>query len=80
MRARQAKLEQLQRELAPKAGAVARVLSSEDGKVLMEALEAEFFEGDLLGETSEETHYNLGARDVVCYLRELRNFNARRKQ
>lgn len=68
--------EALRKRLKQKAAAVARVLTSEDGKILMEALEAEF-DGALKGATVEETMFNVGAREVVVYLRSLIKYDQR---
>lgn len=69
------RLEKLQARLGQKAAGVSRVLTSPDGAVLMKALEDEFFNGPLLGETPERTAFNVGAREVVTYLRALINFH-----
>lgn len=42
------------------------------GQELLSHLEGMFVFGDLAGETPEETAFNLGAREVVLYLRRLR--------
>lgn len=60
-------MDELQAELA-KHG---RVFASDAGKELLAYLEAKFFEGDLLGDTPEETAFNLGAREVVRRMRNL---------
>ena len=73
------RLLELQKRLAPKVGEVALVLATPAGKTLLEVLEAEFFNGDLLGATPEQTAFNLGAREVVVYLRQLRAFDERMK-
>ena len=67
------KLETVLQKLKEKALPVRRVLQSPDGAALMAALEAEFVNGDLLGDTPEKTAFNLGAREVVMYLRRLRD-------
>jgi len=41
----------------------------------MATLESEFYEGNMMGETPEATAFNLGRRDVVVYLRELREYS-----
>lgn len=66
-------LEQLRAKLGQKAAAVSRLLATEDGRLLLEALEAQFFNGRLLGSTPEQTAFNVGAREVVVYLRQLRD-------
>jgi hypothetical protein len=64
-----ARLEELRAELAEKHG---RVLATPEGRALLELLERRFFNGDLLGDTPEETNFNLGAREVVRVMRDLR--------
>lgn len=65
-------LAELQQRLAGEKGdAVRRVLSTPDGKVLLDALEDTFIEGDLLGKDHDETVFNLGGREVAQYLRRL---------
>jgi hypothetical protein len=59
----------------PIAGAIRRVLSSPDGTLLMAALEREFIFGRMLGDTPEQTALNLGAREVVLWLRSLRDYS-----
>lgn len=73
--AQPSRLEQLQARLGKKAAAVSRVLTSADGEVLMKALEEEFFNGPLIGDTPEKTAFNVGAREVVTYLRALIAFH-----
>lgn len=47
--------------------------NTEDGKLLLKALEEEFFDGDLYDSSPEKTFFNLGAREVVRYIRHLRD-------
>jgi hypothetical protein len=67
-------LDRVKGALAKKAQIVQRVLASPDGKELLELLEKEFLFGELYDPNPYRTHYNLGARDVVAYLRQLANF------
>lgn len=64
--------EELRRRLAERNAGAVRVLNTPDGKDLVEALERAFIFGDLLGETPEQTAFNLGAREVALWLRGLR--------
>lgn len=41
------------------------------GRETLNFMLAEFDRTDLRGDTTEETYYNLGARDLVIYLRQL---------
>jgi hypothetical protein len=61
-------LEGLQAEMAQK---YARLFAMPEGKELLTYLTAKFFDGDLLGDTPEETAFNLGAREVVRRMRNL---------
>jgi hypothetical protein len=70
-RIRKAKFDKAFAELEEKQAALGAALVSPPGRKLLTALEAEFFEGDLLGETPEETAFCLGAREVVMALRRL---------
>ena len=63
--------------LAAKAAAVARVLNTEDGKALLDAIEQEFLlePRRLIGANPQETAYRVGAFDVVRYLQQLQKFH-----
>ncbi len=67
-------LDRVKSALAKKAQVVQRVMSSPDGKAMLELLEKEFLYGEMYDPNPYRTHYNLGARDVVAYLRQLANF------
>ncbi len=71
------RVEALRDELVDKYG---RLLLSPDAKELIDFLERRFFDGELLGETPEETAFNLGAREVVRVLRDLRRALVDRKE
>jgi hypothetical protein len=70
-------LTQREEELQRRAAAVANVLKSPDGQLLLEAIEQEFLgEGRrLIGKDPQDTGYRVGAHDVVVYLRELEQFH-----
>ena len=68
------KLDKALERLAKKAVLVRSVLSSDAGKEMMSLLEEAFYHGGLMAETPEKAAYNLGRRDVVMYLRQLRDF------
>lgn len=68
---RKVKLEQALAKLEEHHAELGTVLASSPGSKLLEALEAEFVEGSLFGETPEETAFNLGSREVVLQLRRL---------
>lgn len=54
-----------------KAIAAYRVLQTEDGQTLYSALKFEFDTPSLVGETVEQTYFNLGRRDALSYIDEL---------
>ena len=64
-------------DLKTKAAAVANLLNSDDGKILMDAVKRQFKLTPrlLIGDTPQETAYRVGAYDVVAYLEELQQYN-----
>ena len=46
-------------------------LATPAGSALRQRLEALFVRGELMGDSIEETYFNLGAREVVLYLTRL---------
>lgn len=62
------KIDDLRAELGLKYG---RLFTTPEGKELLAYLSRQFFEGELLGATPEETAFNLGAREVVRAMRDL---------
>lgn len=65
-------LDKVKQRLSRKAAALARFLSSPDGAEIVEILEEEFVYGELFDNDPCKTAYNLGGRDVVVYLRQLK--------
>ena len=59
--------------LRQKADAVRHVLTTPSGKELLQIMHDEFDMADLRGDSVEETYYNLGRRDAVIYLEQLRD-------
>ena len=57
--------------LKRKSNIIKRLLNTTDGLAMVELLEEEFDREELRGTTNEETHFNLGARSVLVYLRQL---------
>ena len=51
---------------------MARFLNSPDGQDVFALLETEFYEGALFTTDPYQTAYNLGRRDAVVYLKQLR--------
>ena len=50
--------------------ALADAMRTAEGAELLRALEAEFYDCDLMGKTPEDTAFKLGARQVVVFMRE----------
>ena len=70
------KIEEMKVRIRKKAAAFHELLNNPLGKELVAILEEEFYDKeDLRGDTVEETYYNLGARDVVAYLRTLQRIH-----
>lgn len=59
--------------LGDRARAAQRLFDSEDGRLVLEVLEREYLYGQLVGDTPEQTFFNLGCREVVLRLRTLRD-------
>ena len=68
--------------LGQKAGDFHKLFTSPVGVKVLESLEEEFNPDVLIGETNAKTNYNVGARDVVIYIRQMirYNENARRTE
>lgn len=69
----QERIDKLKADLERKAYAIQRVLLTEDGKVLMQALREEF----LFALNKESPHgpaYRLGTADVLAYLTQMNEF------
>lgn len=66
--------------LGVKAGDFHKLFTSPVGVKVLRALEEEFNPDVLIGETDAKTNYNVGARDVVIYIRQMIRYkeNARR--
>lgn len=62
---------------SPAAQAARAFFATPGGKALMQHLEAEFYDGKLVGDSVEETYFNLGARELVKELRRLRDIHER---
>ncbi len=64
---------EIRERLKDAVAAAKRVLATPDGRGLLEALEREYLYGTLMSDSVERTAFNLGSREVVLYLRELRD-------
>jgi hypothetical protein len=72
------KLDAMRKRIAAKGGKIAAVLNTPAGEEFMKELESEFWNGNLIGPTEFATHINLGAREVVRYLREMKAYSERK--
>ena len=70
-------LDELQEQLVQK---YSGLLGTPEGQKLLEDLEVRFDGDDLLGDTPEETAFNLGARAVVRRLRLVRDLVTKRRE
>lgn len=71
-------IENLRRRIRVKSAALVEFMNSEVGKAILEALEAEFYHGDIaVTSNTNQTFYNLGQRDVVSYLHQLQRDSER---
>ncbi len=57
--------------LEKKAGDFHQLFTSPVGVKVLEALEEEFNPDKLIGSNNAETNYNVGARDVIIYIRQM---------
>ncbi len=68
-------VEDIRRRIRKKGAALVEFMNSETGKAVIQALEEEFYHGELFDEDPHKTAYNLGRRDVVVYLKQLQRFS-----
>lgn len=61
-------------QIKAKAKIVMRVTNTEEGKALIDLLEATFQSGTILGSDPQQTAYNAGQFELVAYLKQLRDF------
>lgn len=77
--ARLRSIEEVKSDLRKKALVVKKLLSTPEGRALLEIIEAEFCAGKtgakLIGADPQQTAYRVGAYDVVLYLRQLAHYN-----
>ena len=66
------KVEDIRRHIRHKGAAIVTFMNNPIGKAVIQALEDEFYHGELAdtGNTNQ-TFYNLGRRDVVAYMKQL---------
>jgi hypothetical protein len=67
------KFEELRQKMRQRNARFGKLFLSVEGAELLEMLSQNFYDSDLVAETAEKTAFNLGAREVVRYLLELRN-------
>ena len=70
-------LERVKARLAKKSARVQTFMDSELGRAVIDALEAEFYHGELFENDPHKTAYNLGRRDVVVYLKQLQTWRTK---
>lgn len=61
-------------ELAKMAHIFRSVFNTDDGKLVLKKLEEEFDRDNIMSDNPHRTHYNLGRRDAVVYIRQMLNF------
>ncbi len=67
-------VEDIRRRLRHKSAALTEFMNSPIGKSIIEALEDEFYNGELFDPDPYKTAFNCGQRDVVIYLHQLKNY------
>lgn len=67
-------LEIAKEKIARNAGVIRNVLASPDGEKMMKILEDAFYHGEMYSPDPYRMAFNLGARDVVVYLRQLAKY------
>jgi hypothetical protein len=74
-------VEDAKKTLSKKAALVAKMLATPEGQALVALIEEEFCTGktglSLLGETPHRMAYNVGAFDVVLYLKQLQRHHTK---
>ncbi len=70
-------LARVKERLAKKSARVQTFMDSELGRAVIDALEAEFYHGELFTDDPHRTAYNLGRRDVVVYLKQLQTWRTK---
>jgi hypothetical protein len=66
--------------LGAKAGDFHKLFTSPVGVKVLKSLEEEFNPDVLIGETDAKTNYNVGARDVVIYIRQMIRYKENARQ
>ena len=64
-------VEDIRRRIRKKSAVLSEFMDSVIGKAVIQALEDEFYHGELFDPDPQVTAYNLGRRDVVVYLKQL---------
>ena len=71
-------MEALRRRIRANGAALVEFMNSPVGNSIIDALRAEFYDGDIaITENTNQTFYNLGQRDVVSYLLQLKRISER---
>ena len=64
----------IRKRLRHKSAALVEFMRSPIGKSIVEALEEEFFNGEIFDPDPYKTAFNCGQRDVVLYIHQLKNY------
>ncbi len=67
-------LESVKKRLKKKSAQVQMFMNSELGSEIIQALEEEFYHGELFNADPYKTAYNLGRRDVVVFFKQLKTW------
>lgn len=67
-------LKRVKERLAKKSARIQVFMNSDLGREIIDALEQEFYHGELFNADANVTAYNLGRRDVVVYLKQLQTW------
>ena len=66
------KVEDIRRRIRHRGAAIVAFMNNPIGKAVIQALEDEFYHGELADtDSTNQTFYNLGRRDVVAYMKQL---------
>lgn len=67
-------VEDIRRKLRHKSAALTEFMNSPIGKSIIDALEDEFYHGEIFDPDPYKTAFKCGQRDVVTYLHQLKNY------
>ena len=70
-------VDDIRRRVRAKSATLVEFMNSEVGKGVIKALEEEFYDCEIFSPDPYTTAFNLGARDVVVYLKQLQAYPER---